>query len=275
MPWYLKLLQRRLMDEESGSDGTGNGGGGPGDGDGGGEGDGKGKPNGDLTISDAEAKLLREVMQKKEKLKELEKKFEVVDPERYRKLIADEDKRAKEAEEAETKAAEARGDFERVKAQMVEQHGKDKAELQRQIEELSKALSGKASVIDELTIGNSFGQSRYIPEKTNLSTNKARQLYGSHFEQKEGRIIAYDKPAGESERTPLVDGNGDPLSFEAALIKIIEADPDRDLVLKPTVKPGGNSTTTNGRGADKSQDKDLSGLSRINAGLSALTKKTK
>jgi len=191
------------------------------------------------------AALLREVMEKKNKLREAEKKaaealeqlkkFEGIDPDKVRELLR------REAE-AERQAAEAKGDFERVKAMMVEEHEREKKALQERIAQLEAETGSFRSTINELTIGNSFATSSYIRDSLTLTPTKARALYASHFELQDGRVVGYDKPAGAKDRTMLVGADGNPLSFDAAMKKIIEADPDKDTLIKAKVTPGSGST---------------------------------
>ena len=101
-----------------------------------------------------------------------------------------------------------------------------------------------------------------------MPVSKARVLYGTHFEFKDGAIVAYDKPAGSAERNILVDAKGDPLSFEAAIKKIVEADPDKDQLLKSKIKPGAGSKTTSKAAAPAEKLEQPTGVSRISAAIS-------
>lgn len=211
------------------------------------------------------AKLLREVMDKKGKLKEAEQKaadaaaaleaYEGVDPAKVKELL-------KKERDAEAAAAEAKGDFDRVKAMMAEEHQKATKSLEERIAALEGALAEKDKTIDTLTIGNDFGTSSFIKDSLTLTPTKARQLYGDHFEVKDGRTVAYDKPKGVASRNPLVDASGNPLVFDEAFKRIIEMDPDKESLLKARVNPGSNSanaqtkapqvkTPTIGKGVDR------------------------
>lgn len=213
---------------------------------------------------DEKAALIREVMEKKGKLKDAEEKlksFEGVDVAKYRELIA------KEAEAA-RKEAEAKGDFERVKQMMAEAHANEKAELERQLQEARDALGKKDGTINELTIGNDFGNSTYIQKELILSPAKTRVLYGAHFEIEDGKTVGYDKPRGDANRTKLVDSSGNALSFNDALAKIVNMDPDKKSVLRATAKPGAGSNTTASTGVKETpKDSGLYGASRIRASL--------
>lgn len=214
------------------------------------------------------AALLREVMDKKNKLRDVEKRaadaaaalaaYGGVDPEKVRDLL----RREAEAERAD---AEAKGDFERVKAMMVEEHEREKAALAERIAALESETGSFRATIDELTVGNSFATSQFIRESLTLTPTKARQLYGSHFEVKDGKTLAYDKPAGSKERTVLTGGDGKPLSFEAAMAKLIDQDPDKDMLLRAKVAPGSGSATTQQNPSVKQVDNASFGVDRIRA----------
>jgi hypothetical protein len=189
---------------------------------------------------DEKAQLLREVMDKKGKLKEAEDKlkaFEGIDPEKYRALLA------KQTED-ERKAAEEKGDFERVKQMMAEAHATETQQLKDQIAALNGQLNAKDGLVGELTVGSSFSSSAFIRDNMVLSPAKTRVLYGDHFDTVDGKVVAYDKPRGAPDRTPLVDASGAALSFDAALEAIVSKDPDKKSVLRSNAKPGAGSTTT-------------------------------
>lgn len=230
--------------------------------------------------SDAEAKLLKEVMEKKEALAKAKleakasadaakdladklKAFDGVNLDEVKTLLAE----RKEREDA--KLAE-KGEWDRLKQSMAEQHAKDieklKAELGAPVAELSDKLSKREREIHELTIGRSFSESNFIREDLTLTASKARIIYGSHFELKDGKVTAYDKPVGTEDRTPLVDANGEPLKFDAALAKLVELDPDRDNLLKSKIRAGSGSEN-DADAKNKEKDKHKSGISRIQAAL--------
>jgi hypothetical protein len=226
------------------------------------------------TNEDADkAALLREVMDKKNKLKETAteldaakaalKAFEGIDPVKVRELLQKEVDAAKAA-------AEAKGDFERVKAMIVEEHGKEKQTLAQQLADLTKQLQAKDSIIDGLTVGNDFASSNFILKETTLSPAKARKLYGDHFEVKDGRTVAFDKPAGSKDRTELTGADGKPLKFDEAFKRIIDADPDKDSLLRATVNAGAGSKTVAEKAAEKTKASGKFGIDRIRGNLADL-----
>jgi hypothetical protein len=197
-------------------------------------------------LSETEAKLLKEVMEKKGKLKEAQealKAYEGVDVAEFKKLKAAADEAEAAKKQAELAALEKAGEFDRVKKAMAEQHESELAKLKAQIAEAHKPVSELQKQIEELTVGQSFGNSQYLRDETILTPEKARVIYGSHFEIESGKIVPYDKPKGAASRTPLVDARGEPVSFEDAIKKIIESDKDKDALLRSKSKPGAASGT--------------------------------
>lgn len=216
--------------------------------------------------SQREADLLKESMKRKQRIKELEaelKNFADVDPAAYREMLENKKK-------AEQKRLTDAGEFDKVKAQIIDAHEKAIGEKDRRIQELEAALDSHKSQIDQLTVGASFDQSKFITEKTVLTPRKARQLYGAHFDIEDGAVVPYDKPRGETGRTPLVDGAGLPLAFEAAMQKIIEIDPDKDALLRATLKPGADSDPSKSR--EKKNEPKMTSLEKISGGVSDLLK---
>lgn len=220
-------------------------------------------------ISDSEAKLLKENMKRKESEKKLQeqlnaanarlKDFEGLEASEVRKLLDAQ----KEAEKAKLEQA---GEFERVKEMILKENQEKLSAQQKLLEEAEARSKALQAQIEELTVGQNFATSNFIQEKLLLTPSKARVIYGSHFDVKDGKTIAYDKPRGSESRTPLVDANGEPVSFEIAIQKLVEADPDRDRILKSTLKPGADSNSEGKRVEDKPE---LRGMSRIAAALAA------
>lgn len=268
--------RNRLFDAADGGEGGG--------GNGGSSGDDKGKSS--VTDekggkpSDKEAELLKEVMKRKEKeaklaneLKalgdqnaELNKKlqqFDGINVEEVRKLLE-----AKKAQDED--AALKRGEFDRLKSQMVDEHNKAltsvKTESEKVITELTQKLGAATNQIVDLTIGRAFGDSQFVLKDLTMTPAKARVVFGPHFELQDGRVVGFDKPAGAQNRTMLVDGSGDPLPFDKALAKIVDADADRDQLLRSKMKGGSGSNTVSGA---KPTPELGSGRERIKAGLAS------
>jgi len=221
-------------------------------------------------ISDADAQLLKEVMQKKQTIKELRSEMDAMkkalgqwegyDPKEIKELVESKKK-------AETKRLEERGEWDKLKQQMVEQHQNELKSLQERLSELENGLQTKDSVIEKLTVGHNFDNSKYIAEELTLTPNKARIVYGSHFDIEDGQVVGYDKPRGAEGRTQLIDGKGEPLGFEEALKKIIETDPDREQLIRSKAKPGAGSKTITDKAPEEKPK--LRGHERIAASLRA------
>jgi len=199
--------------------------------------------------SDSEAKLLRELMEKKGALKDTNSeltqvkeqlaKFDGIDLEEVSALL-------KGRKDAETAELEKKGEWDRLKVDLVELHTTEKTTLQAQIDELAAKLLGSEQSINKLTVGSAFEASKYIAEELTLTPNKAKVIYGNHFDFEGNGIIGYDKPKGSADRTMLIDANGDPLSFDAAMTSIIAKDIDRDHLVRAKVKPGADSGNEDG-----------------------------
>lgn len=227
-----------------------------------------GKPN------DKEAKLLKEVMEKKGKITELStqlsqvneklKQFEGIDPAKVKALLA-------EQASLEEKKLAAEGNWQKLKDQMNEAHAtalKAKDEAYDLVVNTTKSLEAQ---ISDLTVGNAFATSGFIRDELTLTPGKARVVYGPHFEFKDGVVTAYDKPTGAKGRTMLVDGKGDPLAFEEAMKKIVEGDPERDAIKKAKIKQGAGSNNGNGSGKPGAGDTPVkSAREKIAAGLKGI-----
>ena len=245
----------------------------------GGEGGQGGQGDPKTKLTDNEAQLLRDMMKHKEtaknaqtevqNLKDQLKKFDGIDPVAVKALL---DEKAA----AEEKALEAKGEWERLKERMGEAHKTELGALQSKLDEALSQLGQKDSVIDELTVGAKFGQSKFIGEELTLTPAKTRVVFGNHFELVDGVVTGFDKPKGAANRTPLVDGSGNALDFDAALRKIVESDADKDHLLKSKAKSGSGSDNKPGtpaadavrKAASEKQSPDS--VSKISAGLAGL-----
>lgn len=220
----------------------------------------------DKKTSDEAAKLLKEVMALKAKLKEKDGALKEVN-EKYKDLDLEEvQKLLKDREDAETKELERKGEYERLLAKQ-----KEKAEAlieseRKQREEMAAKLSEAMKAVDELSLGNAFANSKFIQEKLALTPNKTRALYSSHFEIEDGKLVAYDKPKGAHGRTPLIDASGENLSFEEAIAEIINADPDKEYLIKTELRQGAGSKGSNKIDPTKT-NKVLDPISKIAEGL--------
>lgn len=217
-------------------------------------------------VSDAEAKLLKELMKLKEKAKAEEdarKKLE----ETYKGIDLEAAKAAlKAAEEAETKELEKKGEYERLLTKQ-----KEKAEALIEAErarsaEMEKKLADAQKAVDELSLGNAFANSKFIQDKLALTPNKTKALYAAHFDIEDGKLVPYDKPKGSADRTKLISATGDALPFEEAIAEIINNDPDKEYLIKVDMKTGAGSRASNHR-TENNNEKILDPIAKIAQGL--------
>lgn len=223
-------------------------------------------------MSDADAKLLKDIMAKKrenaalhEQLDEIKKRFDGIDPEEVRKIL-------KEREDAEQRKLEEKGDWDRLKSQLVENFDKERKTLASQLEAERAEKSQLQQQIADLTVGSAFSQSKFIGEELTLTRNKARAVYGAHFEFVDGKLIGYDKPAGAKERTMLIDSAGEPLGFDEALKSIVEADPDRDEIVRSKMKSGAGSNSDKNTGKPKTPVSELTAQEKVAKGMGEFLK---
>lgn len=229
----------------------------------------QGNPDG-RKPSDEEAKLLKEVMKRKDSEKALQAKadelaaklkdFEGIDPVAVKKLLDAQ-------KEAETKALEDKGEWERLKVRMGEEHTNETKTLKDQIAALQAQVGERDGAINEMTVGSSFTGSEFINTELTLTPSKARVIYGAHFDLEDGKVVGYDKPKGSANRTALVDSIGNPVGFDDALRKIVAADPDAAHLTKSGVKPGAQSQNKPVTRDGKNEKAEANSFDKIAAGL--------
>ena len=191
------------------------------------------------------------------------KRFDGIDPDQVRTLL-------KQQRDAELAAAEAKGEFDKVKEMMAQQHQAELEGYKVKMTEFENMVARLNGTVNELTVGAAFDGSNFIKENLVLTPSKARVIYGPHFESEDGKVVAYDKPRGQDGRTKLVDARGQTLGFEDAIKMLVEKDPDKDRLLKSSMKNGAGSKTTD---APPEQDqKEVFGRERIALGLATLRK---
>lgn len=227
-------------------------------------------------VSDEVAKLVKENMKKKGELEAAQnalKAWEGLNPDDVRKLVAAQAEAEEKRKADEEAAALARGEFDRVKQSMADAHAAAIEAERTKAAEKDGALAAAHKVIEELTVGASFLNSKFITDNLVLPPTVARKEFGDHFETVNGVTVAYDKPKGSADRTPLVDAQGKNLAFEAAIEKLVNTHPEKDRLLKGKLAPGAKSTTTNDtKITTGGTDGELKGASRIAAALAARRK---
>jgi hypothetical protein len=222
-------------------------------------------------ITDEEARLLKDAMKHKQAAKEaaeerdrLKAQLDGIDIEKAKELLA----KQREIEEA---ALVERGEFTKVKEQMVAAAARERQALVDELAAKNAALAAQQSLVEELSIGQSFNHSKFREELT-LTANKARKLYADHFDIVDGKLVGHDKPRGTANRAPLVDQYGEPLEFDGAFKAIVDADPDKDDLYKSKMSQGAGSQS-NATSKKPEPQVEVRGISRIAAGLADLAKK--
>lgn len=193
------------------------------------------------------------------------KLYEGIDPEIARKMLADQ---AAAEEELKLK----RGEFEAIRKQMMEKHEAEKKELLDRLTNSDSKVERLTQIMENQIVGSHFDTSTFITEETVLTPSKARALYGAHFDVVESAVVGYDKPRGEANRAPLVDASGKPLPFKEAIKTIIEADPDKDALLRAKAKPGSGSNPPKGSTKTETTSASLKGIDKIKIALSGAKK---
>jgi hypothetical protein len=159
-----------------------------------------------------------------------------------REIRAKAEQERKEAEFAARKAEEERlrkeGDFETLKARMAEEHQKEVEAVRGQSTQLNDTVSALTRQIEDMALSTAFASSRFVQEDTIIGADKARRIYGEHFDVVDGAVVGYDAPRGSNKRVALVDGRGAPLPFDEAIKRLVDTDPDRDRLLRAQQKPG-------------------------------------
>ncbi|WP_323016470.1 DUF6651 domain-containing protein [Castellaniella sp.] len=222
--------------------------------------------------TDEEAKLLKDVMAKKREnerltteLATLKKEFDGIDANAVRKIL-------QERQDAETRKLEEKGEWERLKGQMVDGFNKERETLSADLASKKTQNEALQKQIADLTVGSAFSQSKFVSDEIPMPVSKARVVFGSHFEFVDGKVVGYDKPAGAAERTMLVDSSGNPLDFDAALEAIVDADPDRDSLRYSKMKDGAGSRTAPKTKKPVAPAKELSAIEKVQQGLDAFLK---
>lgn len=220
--------------------------------------------------SDAEAKLLKEVMERKASEKALKDQLAALTGTLGDLKAEDIAKLVQEKKDQERADLEKRGEYDRILEQVKGEHAKVIESLKTEIETLKGETSKKAEELVELTVGRSFSESQFIRDRSVLTPSIARREFGAHVDLVDGVAVVYDKPRGTAERTPIVGADGKPKSFEEGIAALYEKHPESKALLKAAGLPGsGSRTDVDLKGKDQHQrsTEGLSGLSRIQAAL--------
>lgn len=233
----------------------------------GGDKDGKPKP------SDAEAKLLKDLMGHKSKAKELETQLTALKGALGDVSVDDIKTILAERKENARKELEKRGEYDRILEQVKTEHAKELDTLKAELDSTKLLVSQKDETLVEMTVGRAFSESPFIREKSLIPPSIARKEFGTHVDLVDGVAVVYDKPRGSAERTPIVGADGKPKSFEDGIQALYASHPDGAGLIRAQGKPGAGSGSQDLGGLKPQQLKDqkkndgLAGVDRIAAAL--------
>lgn len=221
--------------------------------------------------TEAEAKLLKEVMTRKAREKDLEAQLNALKGALGDTTADDVAKILAERKDQERKELEKRGEYDRILEQVKTEHAKELDALKADLESTKLLVSQKDDTLVEMTVGRAFSESPFIREKSLLPAGIARKEFGTHVDLVDGVAVVYDKPRGAAERTPLVGADGKAKSFEDGIQALYAAHPDGAGLLRAQGKPGAGSGSQDLGGHKPNEQKPkhdgLAGVDRIAAAL--------
>jgi hypothetical protein len=221
-------------------------------------------------LTDSEAKLLKEVMAQKKAAKEATDKAKALE-DRYAGIDIDKLlEAAQKAEDAENDRLKREGDYERLLQKTREAHEREVNETKLKLKELTDAAKASRKEAEAATVINAFASSRYVLDNLTLTANKTKALYGDYFDTVDGVLVGFDKPKGSPNRTKLVDGSGDAVSFDEAMKQIVDADPDKETLIKSNLGNGAGSLPNRGEYRNSRNEKPLTAFDKITEGLKGL-----
>lgn len=124
-----------------------------------------------------------------------------------------------------------------------------KGEFTAQLTEAQKQLAAANSRIDEMTVDAAFASSEFIRDQLGMPLDFFRANVRNNFKVEGGKVVGYGKD-GNRLMSPSNIGEG--ASFDEALGIIVNAHPQKDLILRSDANSGtgGNSNGGN-RGAGR------------------------
>ena len=196
---------------------------------------------------EADDESAAELARVKAELDETRARFAGIDPAAAKEAMKKVSAAETAARNAEKAKAEAEGNWTRLREIAQEEHNAQvTAAAERATAAEARAAQAEARAND-LFVSSAFANSDFIREKLILTPGKAQRLFGDHVDIVDGDIVVYDKPRGASGRNKVMDSKGKPLPFDVAIAKVVEADTDKDRLLKTSIKPGANSKGNNER----------------------------
>lgn len=230
--------------------------------------------------TDAEAKLLKENMRRKRETEELKArldKYKDINLEEVNELLTEREKAKLEAQKAEEERLREAGEWDKLKETLIKNAKEEQKVFENKLKEKEEEAASYKKTINNLTVGSAFDNSSFLSEKTILTPKLARLAYSEYFDVVNGKIVPFDAPRGDEDRSPLINSVGEPLPFEAAIEKIVDKDPDKDNILRSKRKSGSGQGSRNNGGDGLQRNTDTTPndpLSRIAMGLKSIKRQT-
>lgn len=118
-----------------------------------------------------------------------------------------------------------------------EAHAAKMVAKEKAIEDLTRAAAEKDARLERETVKHAFFQSPYVRDKLSSGT-LASSLFSSRFALRDGALVGL-----EDSGDPIYGDDGALGSFDHALAKMVEASPDKGLLLKGNDKGGGSGSS--------------------------------
>lgn len=140
------------------------------------------------------------------------------------------------------------GEVDKVKSEAVEAFKKQleetKQSYDKKINELSNALQAKEGHIFDLMVKNRFSTSPVVKEKLAVPAEMVEATFGKNFKIEDGKVIGYLNDKKIYSRKDA----GEYANFDEALEAMIEAFPNKDMILKGSGASGSGSSNSGSRG---------------------------
>ena len=109
------------------------------------------------------------------------------------------------------------------------------------IQELETKLRDVAGRYDQEVVGNAFANSKFIRDRTAVPLKMIQATFGVQFKNENGVIVGRHA-GGEL----IVGTDGNPAKFDDAFERIVEAFPDKDMILKGNNQQGSGARAATG-----------------------------
>lgn len=111
------------------------------------------------------------------------------------------------------------------------------------IQELETKLQDVNGRYDQEVVGNAFANSKFIRERTAVPLKMIEATFRNQFKNENGVIVGRHA-SGEL----IVGTDGNPAKFDEAFERVVEAFPDKDMILKGNNQNGSGARAANGAG---------------------------